>query len=138
MTPLGRTLIQIPGCIAGGKMLLAGSALGLGLEACVLAAMLHKPFPVIRTHSKPIETFSTSRRFALGCRSDSIAGYNAYVYWIRNRRREVMKRRTVDPSLSWYTHEHQWLREDVHLSLFALIEMVGYTLIIMIIIAMQL
>lgn len=72
LTSLGRTLIMIPGSIAGGRMLLIGVAMGLGPEACVVAALQSKPFPVIRTYRNPMITFVETRRFALGCRSDCI------------------------------------------------------------------
>ena len=77
--------MQIPGSIETGRILLAGVTLGLAREACVIAALLLKPFPVIRTLHRPVESYVSIRQFALGCRSDSIAGYNAYCYWLRNR-----------------------------------------------------
>ncbi len=85
ITPQGRLLSSLPLPIPAGMLILYGIAFGCVDEAIILAAASTRQSPIKSPVSKPRESLEAAARFSGGCRSDTIAAYNAYTWWLSER-----------------------------------------------------
>jgi len=106
LTDLGYMLAQLPISPRTGEFIMYALALGVGDIAIVMAAIIDRKLPIKLPISKPYAGYKALLRFALQTRSDVIAGYNAYVYWLRNR--DVVRSRDVDNAALL---ELEWIEE---------------------------
>ncbi|GIQ79645.1 hypothetical protein KIPB_000317 [Kipferlia bialata] len=119
-TPLGTLATHLPLSLSGSLMVYLGLCLGIPQEAVILAALASRGSPIKTPQTVAPTSLRALRRYALCTRSDSIAGYNAYVFWLRNRQHgagtlggQTSGASGVSPEaeFQWLDQPDQWLSQ---------------------------
>ncbi|GIQ83646.1 hypothetical protein KIPB_004998 [Kipferlia bialata] len=122
LTPLGTVTSRVPLSLRAVRLALYSACVGVGEAGCILAAVCDRKTPIKAPITNMGPTVRAHAHFALGSRSDTIAAYNAYVFWLRNRR--AFRAHCVPASEDANAAEARWLGSLPHnLSLYSLQEL---------------
>ncbi|KAG9396191.1 ATPase AAA-4 [Carpediemonas membranifera] len=125
LTPCGMLMASLPLPLPAAQLILYGLAFQCIDEACVLAALVSRQGPIKTPLAEPRRSMDALLRFSGGTRSDIIANFNAYCWWLENRTDWTPETEPVKLEEAWLSPFHMRELDDIVIQLRSTLSLSG-------------